>query len=97
MSDELFQKSRANKKSWYGEYPTVILRFLMMTAGANIAEEHLFYLRMVAARTETHAGFHLPISDKGFRDPGKVQFLTAIEFYKNGKPRDFRGPGCFPP
>ena len=37
-------------------------------------------------------GYQLPIFDDGFRDPGKAQFEAALEFYKDGVPRDFGAP-----
>ncbi|KAK2609706.1 hypothetical protein N8I77_003195 [Diaporthe amygdali] len=33
--------------------------------------------------------------DWGFRHPGKVQFLTALENYKPGVPRSFQEPSCY--
>lgn len=92
MSEELFKHSRENPDEFYGTYATIILGACMMKAGASISEDNRTFLREAAEATHSNAGFALPIFDLGFRHAGKAQFLAAVHYYKNGKPRDFFGP-----
>ena len=89
VCDELFKKYRAKKDDFHGEYPVIILGALMMRAGAKIKQDDLNHLRAVVPRIPSRSAYALPISAMGFRDPGKIQFLKALEKYKNGEPRDF--------
>ncbi|KAH9242620.1 hypothetical protein K456DRAFT_1732395 [Colletotrichum gloeosporioides 23] len=40
-------------------------------------------------------GYVSPIAEDGFRHVGKVQFLSALDHYEAGTPRDFGEPSCF--
>ncbi|KAI1622021.1 hypothetical protein EDD37DRAFT_667858 [Exophiala viscosa] len=95
ISVELFQEYRQKKDPLYGVYPTVILGAVMMTMGANISPENITYLREAANKTASYPGYRLPIGDLGFRDPGKAQFLAALDHYRNGEARDFHQASCF--
>jgi len=92
ISDELFEDSRQKKDLFYGEYPTVVLGALMMGMGAKISPENITYLREAARNTHSSPGYQWPLGDIGFRDPGKAQFLAALDHYRDGEPRDFHGP-----
>ncbi|KAK5465504.1 hypothetical protein LTS15_002067 [Exophiala xenobiotica] len=95
ISDELFEDFIQKKEPIFGDYTVVIFGAVMMGAGAKISPENMTYLRQAADKTESHPGHRLPIGDLGFRDPGKAQFLAALNHYRNGEPRDLRGPSCF--
>jgi hypothetical protein len=92
MSEELFQHYRANPDGYYGQYATVMLAAVMMKTGSKISEDNRNFLRQTAGGTHSSPGYALPLFDTGFRDPGKVQFLAALDNYEEGKPRDFGLP-----
>ncbi|KXH28183.1 hypothetical protein CSAL01_08409 [Colletotrichum salicis] len=65
---------------------------LMMRAGAKIKADDLQHLRDLVPKVPCQYRFALPIMDFGFRDPGKAQFLAALDNYQSGTPRDFHEP-----
>jgi hypothetical protein len=67
----------------------------MMRAGARIKPDDLQYLRGLVPQINSNHGFVLPIFDHGFREPGRVQFVAALDNYVPGTPRDFHEPSCF--
>jgi hypothetical protein len=64
-----------------------------MSAGVKISENNRTYLRQaVATRIASFPSYQGPMLDMAFRDPGKVQFLAALDHHEDGKPRDIRAP-----
>ncbi|KAJ9617273.1 hypothetical protein H2200_000994 [Cladophialophora chaetospira] len=95
MSGQLLKQYRTNPDASYGQYATIVLSAVMMKTGCKISEENRTFLRQAAHGTSSRSSrswFALFSGDIGFRDPGKAQFLSALDNYKNGKPRDFRAP-----
>ncbi|VUC36321.1 unnamed protein product [Clonostachys rosea] len=93
-----FEKVRAQAKkpnTSDGQYRIIIAGALMMRAGANIKPCYIQYLRGLVPKINCNHGFALPIMDQGFREPGRVQFLNALNNYVAGTPRDFQAPSCF--
>lgn len=90
MSEELFQQYRNKPDGFYGQYATVVLAAVMMKTGSKISEDNRNFLRQTAAGTHSSPGYAMPLWDSGFRDPGKAQFLAALDNYEDGKARDFR-------
>jgi hypothetical protein len=89
LSNELFAHYKANPCEFYGSYVSVVAGAVMMKAGAKIAEDYRNHLREVAGATPTSAGYQFPFFDMGFRGPGQVQFVAALDHYVEGKPRNF--------
>ncbi|EXF83338.1 hypothetical protein CFIO01_07427 [Colletotrichum fioriniae PJ7] len=92
VGDELFKKYRALEHEHQGQYRTIVVGALMMRAGAKIKAEDLQHLRNLVPKIPCQYRFALPIVDFGFRDPGKAQFLAALDNYQPGTPRDFHEP-----
>ncbi|KAH7037351.1 uncharacterized protein B0I36DRAFT_313855 [Microdochium trichocladiopsis] len=67
----------------------------MMRAGAKIRAHDMEHLRELVDKIPSRPRYSLPHLDSGFRDPGKVQFLVALENYKAGTPRSFADPSCY--
>ncbi|CAI0646700.1 unnamed protein product [Colletotrichum noveboracense] len=61
-----------------------------MRAGARIRQADLDHLRELAKGFRWQAWLR-----DGFRHVGKVQFLSALDHYEAGTPRDFGEPSCF--
>ncbi|KAH8650086.1 hypothetical protein BX600DRAFT_442173 [Xylariales sp. PMI_506] len=74
------------------KYRLIVLAALMMQAGANIRAQDLENVRSLVDQVKCQAYVGQPISDEGFRGPGKVQFLATVDNYKAGAPRDFNAP-----
>jgi len=70
----------------------LILGALFMRAGARIRRCDRQHLRELVDQIPSRAGFSLPPNDGGFRDPGRAQYLAALENYKAGTPRSFVDP-----
>lgn len=70
----------------------VILAAMVMQTGAKISDENMQHLRELVPRICSYPGYAPPFADDGFRDPGKKQFLAALEYYKPGTPRTFCEP-----
>lgn len=95
IGDKLFDKYRAkenNLDEFEGQYQVIIVGALMMRAGANISKEQLQHLRDLVPKIDCQYGYALPFRDLGFRDPGKAQFLAALDNYQPGVPRDYLEP-----
>lgn len=78
-----------------GKYRTIIVGALMMRVGARIKPEQLQHLRDLVPQIHCDDRFTLPLFDEGFRGPGRVQFLAALDHYQAGVPRSFQEPSCF--
>ena len=96
LCQELFKEWRARDQdidiSGGGKYRIIILAAMMMKAGAKIDEDDMDYLRRILPGITSRNGYHMPLCDDCFRDPGKAQFTAALEHYKAGLPRDFSAP-----
>ncbi|KAJ5731105.1 uncharacterized protein N7483_005613 [Penicillium malachiteum] len=93
---DLFAKCRSLDEDFLqGKYPIIIFGAMMMRVGANIKQEDLQYLREVALATHSSPGYACPFADQGFRDPGRAQFLAALDHYQADVPRSFEQPSCF--
>ncbi|KAK2596431.1 hypothetical protein N8I77_013321 [Diaporthe amygdali] len=103
LCDKLFKEFRAKEKSvlsWMGLFPdskmhTVLLAAMVMQSGAKISDDNMQHLRDIVPRIHSSPGYAWPLNDDGFRDPGKVQFLAALEHYKPGTPRTFEEMSCY--
>ncbi|KAK1623603.1 hypothetical protein BDP81DRAFT_484805 [Colletotrichum phormii] len=93
--EKLLKKYRVLEHKHQGQYQTIVIGALMMRAGANIKTHDLQHLRDLVPEVPCQYRFALPIMDHGFRDPGKAQFLAALDNYQPGTPRDFHEPSCF--
>jgi len=98
VGQRVFDKYRAleNDEECFfgGKYRLCVLAALMMRVGANINKNDIDHLREIVADIPSREGYHWPLCDDGFRGPGKRQFLAALNNYKPGTPRDFKGPSC---
>lgn len=94
-SQKLFDKYRPLEEEYNGELRVILIGALIMRAGAKLSEENKNHLRELAAKFPGREGYQMPISDDGLRGPGKAQFLTALDNYKEGTPRRFDEPCCF--
>ena len=92
IGGELFLHFRNNPDFLFGEYTTVMCGAVMMEAGIRISAEDRIDLRQAAQRTPSYPGYQNPLMDMGFLDPGKAQFLAALEHYEDDKPQDFKTP-----
>ncbi|KAJ0109441.1 mynd zinc finger [Diaporthe amygdali] len=70
---------------------TVRLAAMLMQSGAKISDDNMQHLREIVPQIHSSPGYASPLNDDGFRDPGKVQFLAALEHYKPGTPP----PSCY--
>ncbi|KAJ4422629.1 hypothetical protein N0V82_002748 [Gnomoniopsis sp. IMI 355080] len=77
------------------KYMIIILGALMMRAGAKIDADDMKHLRELVWQVNCSDGKCATADDWGFRAPGKVQFLAALDNYKTGVPRSFQEPSCF--
>lgn len=100
----MFLKYRAKERSWNPlwwlfsymfdqRYETLILGAYMMHVGAKINPEDLQHLNDVLTKVPCGNAYALPISDGGFRGPGRVQYKAALEIYVDGHPRIFLKTG----
>ncbi|CAG7983037.1 unnamed protein product [Penicillium nalgiovense] len=76
------------------KYRTIILGALMIRAGARINAADLQHLRDLVPQINCTSR-RMIFGDHGFRTPGKVQFLAALDHYQPGVPRSFQEPSCF--
>uniref|UniRef100_A0A8H7TTE1 MYND-type domain-containing protein n=1 Tax=Bionectria ochroleuca TaxID=29856 RepID=A0A8H7TTE1_BIOOC len=97
LGDCFFEKvlAQAKQNTFDGPYRIIIAGALMMRAGAKIKPNHIQYLRGLAPKIHCNHRYALPLFDQGFREPGRVQFLNALDNYAAGAPRDFQEPSCF--
>ncbi|KAF9879699.1 SMB protein [Colletotrichum karsti] len=103
LCDKIFEKYRPLEHEKDGQFRVILVGALMMRAGAKIKQDDLDHLKELADGMEGEHGFSygrafdiLHQDEKSpLRYPGKVQFLTALENYKAGVPRDFGEPSCF--
>ncbi|KXJ93947.1 hypothetical protein Micbo1qcDRAFT_201876 [Microdochium bolleyi] len=94
---KLFDQWRAKEHEIGGPYRLIVFGALMIRAGAEIRAKDLEHLRELVRQVRSRPGFSWAFDDDGFRDPGKVQFLTALDNYKAGTPRNFGDPRYAPP
>jgi hypothetical protein len=92
VTKQLFEKYRKSGDVACGEYHSIILAGHAMSLGANLDNDDREYLRNLVPKVSSRYGYHLPMCDYGFREPGKVQFEMALAQYTNGEKRDFRIP-----
>ncbi|KAL2881921.1 hypothetical protein SGCOL_002657 [Colletotrichum sp. CLE4] len=92
VGDKLLKKYRALEHKHQGQYQTIVIGALMMRAGAKIKADDLQHLRDLVPKGPCQYRFALPIKNFGFHDPGKAQFLAALDNYQSGTPRDFHEP-----
>jgi hypothetical protein len=95
LGDQLLAELRSQEASHDNNYRLIIAGALMMRAGAKIKPDDLQYIRDLVPRINSNHSYVLPIFDHGFRGPGRVQFLAALDNYVPGTPRDFHEPSCF--
>ncbi|KAJ3144363.1 hypothetical protein HK101_002716 [Irineochytrium annulatum] len=76
-----------------GKYKLVVLGALTIRVGAQIRDGDLRRLKEIAPTivSRGNAGWP-PVPHSGFRDPGRVQLLAALEGYRPGVPRSFLEP-----
>lgn len=92
LCDKLFKDFRSKENTFWipdRKMYTVILAAMVMQSGAKISDDNMQHLREIVPRIHSSPGYAWPLNDEGFRDPGKVQFLAALEYYKPGTPRTF--------
>lgn len=92
LCDKLFKEFRSKENTFWipdRKMYTVILAAMVMQSGAKVSDDNMQHLREIVPRIHSSPGYAWPLNDEGFRDPGKVQFLAALEFYKPGTPRTF--------
>ncbi|KAI7776781.1 hypothetical protein LA080_004437 [Diaporthe eres] len=111
IGDELFKIFRKREHEPEGKYRVILVDVIMMRAGAVIKDDDFNHLRELVREIPCRDGLNpvlrsnpgvvqllaadLNGGDKGFRHPGKVQFLAALENYKPGVPRSFQEPSCY--
>ncbi|KAI2468593.1 hypothetical protein F4781DRAFT_265372 [Annulohypoxylon bovei var. microspora] len=92
---KLIRHWRSKEGDLGGEYRVIIAGALLMRAGAKIEESEMQHLHEIVPRINCNSGFTLPVVDKGFRTPGRAQFMAALDHYQPGSPRNFLEPSCF--
>ena len=93
LSTELMNKARTIGLGLIEPpYDALVLIAVMMHCGAKISPEDRQYAKSIYPEIAKIPGFALPLADRGFRKPGAVQFLTALENYVDGQARDFYEP-----
>ncbi|KAK7700620.1 hypothetical protein SLS64_010764 [Diaporthe eres] len=108
IGDALFKIFRKREQEPEGKYRVILVGAIMMRAGAVIKDDDFNHLRGLVREIPCRDGLNpvlrsnpgvvqllaadLNGGDKGFRHPGKVQFLAALENYKPGVPRSFQEP-----
>lgn len=84
------------KDKYEAKYSVILLSALMMLVGARIPPHDLQGLRELVPEIHCDHGYALCLHDTGFWDPGRAQFLDALDHYQPGVPRDFVSvPSCF--
>lgn len=92
LCDKLFKEFRSKENTFWipdRKMYTVVLGAMIMQSGAKISDDNMQHLRELVPKIHSSPGYALPIFDEGFRDPGRAQFLAALEYYKPGTPRTF--------
>lgn len=94
FGSRLFLKLRGleEEDGKHGQYRVIILGALCMRAGAKIRRCDREHLRELVGQIPSRPGFSLPPNDGGFRDPGRAQFLAALDHCQAGTPRSFVDP-----
>ncbi|KAG8165831.1 hypothetical protein KVR01_004383 [Diaporthe batatas] len=98
LCDKLFKDYRSKENTFWipdRKMYTVVLAAMVMQSGARISDDNMQHLRELVPRIHSSPGYASPLADDGFRDPGKVQFLAALEYYKPGTPRTFCELSCY--
>lgn len=99
LGQEMMETYRRRENEPHGIYTSgykvIMLGALMMRAGAKISQEHIDHLRELVKDVSSSPVFRVAKDDHGFREPGKMQFLAALDNYKEGVPRSFAEPSCF--
>lgn len=95
FGDHIMREYRANENKKHesgkdGKYMVIIAGALLMRAGAKIRADDLQHLRELVPQVNCSTGRCSTEEDWGFRAPGKVQFLAALDNYKAGVPRSFQ-------
>ncbi|KAK4198986.1 hypothetical protein QBC40DRAFT_330057 [Triangularia verruculosa] len=90
-STQGFMPDRWRKPKYHG----IILAACMMEDGWWIKPDNLKYLRKIALESPCHSHFSDPGYEHGLCEPGRRQFLAALEHYRPGIRRRFRVPSCF--
>lgn len=92
LCDKLFKEFRSKEKTFWipdRKMYTVILAAMIMQSGAKISDDNMQHLREIFPHMHSSPGYAWPLNDADFRDPGRAQFLAALEHYKPGTPRTF--------
>lgn len=108
VGDQIFEIFRKREHEPEGKYRVILVGAIMMRAGAVIKDDDFSHLRELVREIPCRDGLNIVLrsnpgvlallaadlngGDKGFRHPGKVQFLAALENYKPGVPRSFQEP-----
>ncbi|KAI7774175.1 hypothetical protein LA080_009194 [Diaporthe eres] len=98
LCDKLFKDFRSKENTFWipdRKMYTVILAAMVMQSGAKISDDNMQHLREIIPRIHSSPGYAWPLNDEGFRDPGRAQFLAAVEHYKPGTPRTFCELSCY--
>lgn len=93
LCDKLFKDFRSEESTfWFPDRKlyTVLLAAMVMESGAKISDDNMQHLREIVPQIFSTPVYASPFSDGGFCDPGRAQFLAALEYYKPGTPRAFR-------
>lgn len=95
--DQLMREYRAHENETHssgknGKYMVIVVGALLMRAGVKICDDDLQHLRDLASQVHCSTGRCSTEDDWGFRAPGMVQFLAALDHYKPGVPRSFHEP-----
>lgn len=99
LGEDLFKKYRLGEDCGcplhlISKYKVIVLCVLMMRIGANIKSGDLQHIRELVPRVQCSNTFAPFEEDQGFREPGKRQFLAALDSYRPGIPHDFRELSC---
>lgn len=92
LCDKLFKDFRSQEGTfWFPDrkYYTVLLAAMVMESGAKISDDNMQHLREIVPPMHSTPVYASPLSEGGFFDPGRAQFLAALEYYKPGTPRAF--------
>ncbi|KAI1463297.1 uncharacterized protein F4812DRAFT_447264 [Daldinia caldariorum] len=96
LGKRLINYWRAKESEYNGKYRVIIVGALLMRTGAKIQESDMQHLRELVPQVScNYITSSVPESDRGFREPGRAQFLAALENYKPGEPRNFEEPSCW--
>jgi hypothetical protein len=101
LGQKMMDLCRAREQSpdprdlWIPKYVTCVAGALLMRAGAKISDADKQYIRDCVPGINCNYGFTIPPKDLGFRSPGKLQLLAALDNYVPGTPRKFDVPSCF--